>query len=40
MREHDAGEREYEAPLLEDLGTVEDYTAQDGIGISLIIEIN
>lgn len=38
MREHDAPEQDYEAPSLEELGTVEEYTAQTGI--SIIIEIN
>lgn len=38
MRENDSQEREYEAPALEELGTVEDYTAQTGI--SIIIEIS
>jgi hypothetical protein len=33
-----AAERDYEAPALEELGTVEDYT--EGIGVSIILIIN
>lgn len=38
MRDQDAAaERDYEAPVLEELGTVEEYT--EGTGISIILEI-
>lgn len=38
MRDEDVtSENEYETPVLEDLGNVEDYT--EGTGISIIFEI-
>jgi hypothetical protein len=39
MRDQDAAaERDYEAPTLEELGTVEEYT--EGTGISIVFDIN
>jgi hypothetical protein len=39
MHEQEAtADRDYEAPALEELGTVEDYT--EGTGISIILIIN